>query len=370
MFRSSFKPGRPEEFAARDGRPMAPGLHAALVRLFGDVRIRKQGELADFQVVMTADGPQSLIRSPGEIYAFDCPHCGDTRKRAWVSYKYGQPDPATGWRMTHLVDCWNEECYREHNRRHEFQMLLLGYGRASLAPPDESRGRRVVRGPAVLPGLVQGLDELPATHPAVRYVASRGFDPAGLARDFGVGYCLDATDDCQPALHRLVIPVRLNGRLVGWQARRLDGKPKFKYFTMPGMQTSQVVYNWDTLPAARVVVLVEGVVDAWSIGPGAGALFGKDLKEGQYQLLQSLVPRQPAVVLLLDRDAREVAERTRTRLLPAFPGRVVVVTPPESCSREDCRSWPVDKVDAGVMTREAVWRLIAGELVTQGVEVT
>src|SRR4051812_46373091 len=106
---------------------------------------------------------------------------------------------------------------------------------------------------------------------------------------------------------------------------------------MPGFETGRAIYNWDSLYGREVVVLCEGVTDAWSVGPGCGALFGKVLKDGQAQLLQSLAPRQPLVVLFLDRDAREEAEKARAKLADAFPGRVMVVSPPEEAVREDCR---------------------------------
>ncbi|WP_256369026.1 hypothetical protein [Aquisphaera insulae] len=39
---------------------------------------------------------------------------------------------------------------------------------------------------------------------------------------------------------------------------------------------------------------------------------------------------------------------------------------PESPTREDCRVWPVDKVDPGVLTRQAIVRVVAAALRARG----
>jgi hypothetical protein len=107
-----------------------------------------------------------------------------------------------------------------------------------------------------------------------------------------------------------------------------------------------------------IIVLVEGIMDVWSVGEHSGALFGNKLKVGQLDLLYSLVPRQPIVVLLLDRDASDEVAKARQQLSAAFPDRVVVATLPETVTQADCRVWPVGKIDPGVMQTDALDSLI------------
>jgi hypothetical protein len=62
--------------------------------------------------------------------------------------------------------------------------------------------------------------------------------------------------------------------------------------------------------------------------------------------------------LLLDRDATDEVAKARQQLSATFPGRVVVATLPETVTQTDCRVWPVEKIDPGVMKTCALDSLI------------
>lgn len=363
MFGSAWQPATipsPQPTQRCQGGPLAPALYQALCKVFGAVKIRKAGELAEIRTVVGLDGPTSRLESPGELYNFRCPWCHDQRSRGWISHMYGQPDPATGRPMRGLVNCWNEDCFDVPGRRHDFEMLLLGaLPLGAIVPIDTTRGEHKVNGPARMPGMMIKLSDMDQRHHAVRYVVSRGFDPSHLSQRYGVGYCADADPAFPEALDRIVIPIFQDYLLIGWQARRVDGRDKFmKYYTMPGLQTGQHIYNWDRVSQCDTVVLVEGVMDAWAVGDQAGALFGNTLKDGQLQLLHSLRDKQPVVVLLFDKGASDAVAKVSQQLLAAFPDRVVVVSFPESVTRSDCRVWPVNKIDPGVLHQGTLATLI------------
>ena len=364
MYGSSWTPAAapsPPATSGACGGPLAPALYNALCVAFGDVRIRKAGELARITRVKGLTGEASNLDDPGELYAFCCPFCHERRFRGWVSHMWGQPDPVSHRPMRSLIGCLNEECFKKNpQHRHDFEMMLLCAMPAGVVGPvDKARGVKGYSGEARMPGMMARLTDSAA---AMRYVEARGFDPVYLEKHYGVGFCLDAQAPFEHALDRIVIPITREYKLVGWQARRIDGRDKvMKYYTMPGFHTRSTIYNWDRLVQSDTIVLVEGILDAWAVGDQGGALFGHSLKGGQVQLLHSLRDRQPTVVLLFDRGEKggeEGLARAREQLAPAFPDRVVVaeLPPVETLTQEACRVWPLKgkKADPGALQQSTL----------------
>ena len=73
------------------------------------------------------------------------------------------------------------------------------------------------------------------------------------------------------------------------------------------MQKSELLYGLHlAINAMREIYVVEGPADAWRVGPGAVALFGKDLSQTQKLLLvHHFIGRR--IVVMLDQDAHEEA---------------------------------------------------------------
>lgn len=101
-----------------------------------------------------------------------------------------------------------------------------------------------------------------------------------------------------PEFDRIVIPHFWDGRLVGWQTRRLadDGSPK--YLSSPEFPRDQTIYNYDYM--AQEVVLVESPLSVLRHEHHSHleATFGASITERQIRLLQ----KHPKVVLWMDND--------------------------------------------------------------------
>ena len=136
-------------------------------------------------------------------------------------------------------------------------------------------------------------------------------------------------------------------RLAGWQARYIGDCPDDvpKYLSCKGLKKSQLLYG---LPAAvglqDAVVVVEGPTDMWRLGPGAVALFGKDMSLHQQELLDRFLPGRP-VVVFLDRDAQDKAAELQRTLLKR--GRVTVLA-----------GLPDGRDDVGACTTEEAWQQV------------
>lgn len=335
-----------------------PGLYQALTAAFAQVRVSNNGELRQVQQLPDwQDGGRlrSDTIASGEQYYVNCPYCGDERQRLYFSYLWGERDPATGSDNLHLVNCRNENCVASRERRRELYHRVYPLGRERSPVPFQPSTVPLPAPflPALPDGILIPLDQLPASHPAFEYLRQRNFDPAALWETWQVQYCeLSLTARPSP-IGRLVIPIyTADNRLAGWQARYVGDCPpdQVKYLSCRGMKKSQLLYG---LPAAinmlgEAVVMVEGPTDVWRLGPGAVALFGKDMSHHQQDLLDHYLPRRP-IVVFLDRDAQDEAVELQRTLLSR--GRVTVLA-----------GLPDGRDDVGDCTANEAWQQVVQAL--------
>jgi DNA primase len=147
---------------------------------------------------------------------------------------------------------------------------------------------------------------------AIAYLTERRFGPE-VWHAFGLRYCAFPG----PYNRRIVIPVRLNGELIGFQARAiLPGvKPKYLFPTEGGFQNT--LYNWDRAKRYETVIIVEGVTDLWRLWvagiPNVACSFGKTLKEEQRRLLLTAA-NVKRVAFFWDGEAVESTYKAAERL--------------------------------------------------------
>jgi hypothetical protein len=340
-----------------------PGLYWRLERCFGNVRVENEGDpgYGNFGIDPVTLRPRSRGRG-GEEYIVTCPFCADRRGHLYINYRYGLRDPETGSDNTGLAHCFRRDCLSNPANRGEladriFSLVAHDFGNAGRLLPA-SEGEPFVRHSTTIepPGDLVPLTELPEDHRAAQYMTGRGFDLAELGRLWGVAYCV-VPCAYTPMVGRVYVPIRMGGRLVGWQGRyagELDwgatGKPK--YYNAPGMRKGQLLYNYDQALRQPCVVVVEGVTDVWRVGLPAVALFGKSATQEQARHLAAGWHGKP-VVILLDADATEEAEKVRHQVAALHPGQVVVVTLP-------------DGLDPGSCPRDELWDFLRAEAKRQG----
>jgi len=173
---------------------------------------------------------------------------------------------------------------------------LRGSTSAPLPRFDDAQRKPARSAPVILP---YGAKPLNARHQ--HYLRQRGFDPAALARDWG----LLGTWALGPCPYRIIIPVVQGGRLACWQARDITDKSEKKYLSCPDAEATTPVksclYGLDQAVgghAGRSVVVVEGPTKVWRLGVGAVATFGAMVTDEQVRLLRVF----GHVYILLDED--------------------------------------------------------------------
>jgi hypothetical protein len=249
------------------------------------------------------------------------------------------------------------------------------YGMGSL--PQHGAIRHGRPGPVTLadanpPGRILPLTVLESHNSVLQYLRDqRGFDIQELTDVWHVGYCTEPSYPRDMA-GRIFIPVTQDGRLVGWQGRYpadIAWKEAQipKYYNLPGSWRGHTLYNVDRAAQENVVVVVEGAMSAWPVGPAAVALLGKTINDVQVSLLMSRLHAakrlaDAVVVIMLDPpgkdpDAPRAVQAVMHRLRHRIPNVINIELPgaidPGDCSRH----------------RRLLWNYIASSLADAGLSV-
>lgn len=314
--------------------PLNPRLYAALCRRYRDVRVVYPGVAIQWKLAYDRDLTTGRVRVSrklerghgGEEYLVKCRACnngmGDHKPRLYFNHRWGVYDPETGSRNLWMAHCFNEECYVEFKAQVELYRWVFSDDRRGdetigAGTIDESLTRVTPKKP---PGPTISLEDLAnryPSHPALTYLTGRGFDPVSLSRTWGVGYCADSR--YAQAANRIYIPVFWEDFLAGWQTRFIgdfvDGRPLKelgieKYWTCPGMRRKLTAYNFHRAVTHSTVVVVEGPMDAWRVGPMAVATLGSRMSPAlQNSLVMELKRRHTEPVVVVAFDPTDNAKR-------------------------------------------------------------
>lgn len=360
---------------ASRAQPLNPVLKRLLENRVGVVVVQSPGVAAKYGKVRFDKKRQMRVSTiqdghRGEYYRVNCPYCGDQAHRLYVHHLYMTPDPISGEPMRHLAYCFNESCLGQNAADFEHRVFKIEWGRRGPPPMPIAEGKVVADVRPRPPGIETPLQDLPPTHHACRYLAGRGFDPAKIGRAWGATYCVQASNEFPAATGRIIVPVVFKGEYRGWQARYPDDvdwkKAKIqKYFNLPGMQKMHYLYNYDAVRDSRVVVVCEGVTDAWVVGKKHGVcLFGKRFSQEHLACLRRRWGKKGGLcVVALDPDAIS-AEGDRRAYASAMESLRSVF------GRKRLVELDLPGKDPGSMTRKMFWTLVAGACDGVGVDLS
>lgn len=195
-------------------------------------------------------------------------------------------------------------------------------------------------------GITIPLNESPVGHPVYPYLAGRKrkWNIDELSDVYQLALCTEGRryrlgDSLFDTSNTIIIPVFLQGELIGWQSRLLyepddlsledchtlgwpsDGEGDFerppKYFTSPGLKKSKILFNFDLARKFPFVVVTEGPFDAMSVGLSAVATLGKGVTQDQARLIKAYW--NMAIVMLDPGDADADAKKLLNSLSLSIP---------------------------------------------------
>lgn len=261
-----------------------------------------------------AEGGQHRHVRPGWI-GMDCPWCGPGSEKFHLGLnlegRYGRT--ATCFRCgPHRI---GDSLALASGRPLREVLGLLG-NTPGKAPSSALEGRRRAGRVKIPPGLKSALEG-----PFRGYLAGRGFDPEGVVSLWGVKAL---SGDAGRLAWRLWIPVRVAGEVVSWTTRAI-GKRVPKYLSAgpdeEKLGHKTLLYGADLAPGPAVIV-VEGPLDAWAVGPGAVATFGLSVTREQV----AAIGKHPLRVICFDAEPEaQVRARLLARELESLPGSTRVV---------------------------------------------
>lgn len=257
-------------------------------------------ELLDAHRIEYAESGHHHCR-PGWIQLQECPHCSSTNYHCGYNLRSG------------YFNCWSCGGHRAWPTLQAMDIPIqiirefLGGTRSML--PNVFK----VRGKLVLPKRLGPL--LPAHQ---RYLASRGLEWPELER----AWLLQGLGIAPPLSWRIFIPILEGERLVSWTSRAIGETVKQRYISASAEQESrnhkELVYGVDY--CLHSIVIVEGPVDVWRIGPGAGGLFGTSYTQAQVLRLSSI----PYRFICFDSERKAQAQAMELmEQLAGFPGETV-----------------------------------------------
>lgn len=146
------------------------------------------------------------------------------------------------------------------------------------------------------------LDGPSERHPQriVNYMLGRGISWE-TAKKYEMGYCITGE-----YMLRLIVPIRMFGKLVCWQARDITKTAERKYKNPIGSEFSRYLFNYDRARTFDEMVLVEGIFDAIAVGENCVAAFGKKIGEEQKHLILKSGVRRLSIMFDADATAEDI----------------------------------------------------------------
>jgi hypothetical protein len=274
-------------------------LYQAMAKKFSAVEVVNRGDKGDYKRVVrqAANSQRQYVNydvkpggSFGERYRVDCPYCGDTRKRLYVTYLFGMEDEETGLANTGNIHCFNEACHEDYTNRRELLEDLELHGlrdyfvvqqTQKIEEADEASGEFTFRGEVGRPGECVQLSEIVEGTPDYRIIEylrdERGFDVGKLQQWYGVEY-LRRAFSYSLLSGRVWTPFYRAGAMIAWTARAVPGlcDSDIRHFHSPG-GLGGLLYGLGSALDMPVLTLVEGPADRWAIGSSGVALLSKTL---------------------------------------------------------------------------------------------
>ena len=268
-----------------------------------------KGEVAEVYCAIVPDTEKFTLAD--NVATMNCPYCNDTKHRLYINHKWGHEDKFGNYNR-HLTICYNEGCL-SHPGRVEDLMMKITATRHELAQAKILPGVKAPTPEDLVvdwPGYVIPVEDLPDTHKAVQYLRSRNFDPAFIGRFYNVHYCESSI--FYLARDRLVIPLYIDKKMVGWQCRYIGEinwkgpTAPVKYYNNPNLPRRRVVYNFGNAIKYRTMVIMEGVTDVWSLGPMGVSTLGSFMSEDQRtRIVKACRGDENSAVLLYDPDVKD-----------------------------------------------------------------
>ena len=222
-----------------------------------------------------------LPQDAGELLLFRCPYCGDSKKKKFKRRGYLIPKPSGYYFYCHNCSAsrsMNEFLKEQSPQLHrDYVMEIIADKKESEPEPVETPVSEpaldhiVVNRPSVL--------SLPKEHAAVAYLTKRKIAVRWWQEIlYTESWANDINSSFPQKVHwkynsrpALVFIARKNGKVLGAQARFMDGDGQSRYMTASFSETP-LIWGMDHIDPKKKTYVLEGVFDAMSIDNAVSCL--------------------------------------------------------------------------------------------------
>lgn len=145
---------------------------------------------------------------------------------------------------------------------------------------------------------------------AYKYLDDRGVKSLFPLAFYDIRYC--------PEMKRIIFPIYLDDKVVGWQGRDITGIQEPKYFINKGFK--KVLFNYDIIKNKEEIAIVEGIFDSLKT-PNSVCLFGKELSDFQLKLLLKC-PNLKTIVISIDPEEKGCQLKLAKQLYSFFEVKI------------------------------------------------
>ena len=267
-------------------------------------------------------GEHHHVTSPDWV-GVDCPYCSP----GWSKFRMG---------ITHscrTASCWT--CGRHPPIKAIAELTGLRpsevFDKLGVDAQSYKSHTEKIQGKLVIP---EGLAPLLPIHK--EYLEGRGFDPNEIEETWGI----KGTGIHGSLPWRLWIPIYLGYDLVSWTTRSLIDEGK-RYINASAeeekVSAKSIIYGEHL--CGRSIIIVEGPMDVWRIGPGTGSTNGIKWTEDQALRIAKFARRM--IVFDNEPEAQRQARKLAARI-ESFPGQTLVAEietgkDPGDCSKKELK---------------------------------
>ena len=223
---------------------------------------------------------QKFARKKNGLYNFRCPYCGDSQKHK---------NKARGY-LYLIKNDYNFKCHncgvtktltnflKDQDPIVHDQYVMERYkrgavGRKSNTPKPDFKFEKPTFKPKDILSSLEKISNLNKEHPARIYLEQGRQLPSQALEDLyyverfkeWTNQHKETFDNVTKDEPRIIIPLRFDGRLIGYQGRSLVPKSKIKYITIMLEDDAPKVFGLDTINRENLVYVTEGPFDSYFI---------------------------------------------------------------------------------------------------------
>ena len=158
---------------------------------------------------------------------------------------------------------------------------------------------------------------------ALKYLKTRNFEPNEIIPKFDL-YC---TNHLGKYKFRIIIPVIINGEIVGFTTRDFTDKADKRYLKCSIEESSvnhkEWLYNIDSVK--DTVIIVEGPTDVWRLGDGCISTLTSQFSNSQIEILVERKIKHAYLLFDTEYEAQKKAEKMANNI-SAFVSHVEVLS--------------------------------------------